>query len=137
MRTAPDVGQRHRQRRPVGCVLVRTEKLLAIGGVAAIKDAIIDDCTLARTIKQSSGRIWIGLSNDACAVRPYDSLGSIWDMVARSAYTQLGYSRVLLLGCTALMIVGAQITSPSSTQASDSPTCAAAVPATSWRRSDG
>ena len=88
-----------------GCVLVRTEKLLAIGGFAAIKDAIIDDCTLARKIKQSSGRIWIGLSNDARAVRPYDNLGSIWDMVARSAYTQLGYSRALLIGCTALMIV--------------------------------
>jgi hopene-associated glycosyltransferase HpnB len=88
-----------------GCALVGAEKLRAIGGFAAFKDAIIDDCTLARLIKESPGRIWIGLSNDARALRPYQSLASIWDMVARTAYTQLRYSRALLIGCTLLMVL--------------------------------
>ena len=88
-----------------GCALVRLDKLCAIGGFAALKDAIIDDCTLARLIKESSGRIWIGLSNDARALRPYQNLSNIWNMVARTAYTQLRYSRALLLGCTLLMVL--------------------------------
>lgn len=88
-----------------GCVLLRTDKLLEIGGFAALKDAIIDDCTLARLIKESSGRIWIGLSNDARALRPYQNLPDIWNMVARTAYTQLRYSRALLIGCTLLMVL--------------------------------
>ena len=88
-----------------GCVLLRTASLRAIGGFAALKDAIIDDCTLARKIKDLPGRIWIGLSNDARALRPYESLSNIWDMVARTAYTQLRYSPALLLLCTALMIL--------------------------------
>ena len=88
-----------------GCALVRTERLRAIGGFAALKGAIIDDCTLARMIKESPGRIWIGLSNDARALRPYQNLSDIWNMVARTAYTQLHYSRALLLACTVLMLL--------------------------------
>ncbi|HCU89187.1 MAG TPA: hypothetical protein DGR97_04550 [Gammaproteobacteria bacterium] len=86
-----------------GCALVRLDKLRSIGGFMSLKGAIIDDCSLARRIKESSGRIWIGLSNDARALRPYESLSSIWNMVARTAYTQLHYSYVLLIGCTVLM----------------------------------
>jgi hypothetical protein len=56
-------------------------------------------------IKESPGRIWIGLSNDARALRPYQNLSSIWNMVARTAYTQLRYSRALLLACTVLMLL--------------------------------
>ncbi|MBN3871247.1 glycosyltransferase [Nostoc sp. JL33] len=46
----------------------------------------------------NQGRIWLGLSTLTCSLRPYDSLATIWDMVARSAYTQLNYSPLLLLG---------------------------------------
>ncbi|MFT4583178.1 MAG: hopene-associated glycosyltransferase HpnB [Gammaproteobacteria bacterium] len=88
-----------------GCVLLRMTKLLEIGGFTSLKDAIIDDCTLARKIKESPGRIWIGLSNDARALRPYQTLSNIWNMVARTAYTQLHYSKALLLVCTLLLIV--------------------------------
>ncbi len=86
-----------------GCALVRLDKLRSIGGFVTLKDAIIDDCSLARRVKESSGRIWIGLSNDAHALRPYGGLSSIWNMVARTAYTQLHYSYALLVGCTVLM----------------------------------
>ena len=89
-----------------GCVLMKTERLRSIGGFEALKSAIIDDCTLARKIKDNGGRIWVGLSRDVRAIRPYDSLTNIWNMVARTAYTQLHYSLLLLLVCTALMLVG-------------------------------
>ena len=44
------------------------------------------------------GRIWLGLSSLTRSLRPYPSLGSVWEMVARTAYTQLNYSPFLLLG---------------------------------------
>ena len=88
-----------------GCVLVATSKLREIGGFSSLKDAIIDDCTLARKIKGIRGRIWIGLSNDARALRPYGDLANIWNMVARTAFTQLRYSVLLLLICTALLAI--------------------------------
>ena len=86
-----------------GCVLLRTESLRNIGGFNALRGALIDDCTLAACIKRAGGRTWIGLTREVRSLRPYDTLGSIWDMVARSAFTQLRYSLTLLLGCTILM----------------------------------
>lgn len=89
-----------------GCVLMKTEKLTEIGGFGALSNAIIDDCTLAKKIKDRGGRIWIGLSRDVNAIRPYASLNNIWNMVARTAFTQLRYSITWLLICTVLMLVG-------------------------------
>ncbi|MGR8949875.1 MAG: glycosyltransferase [Gammaproteobacteria bacterium] len=89
-----------------GCVLMKTERLRDIGGFEALKSAIIDDCTLAKKIKNNGGSIWIGLSRDVRAIRPYESLSNIWNMVARTAYTQLHYSVFLLLVCTTLMLLG-------------------------------
>jgi hopene-associated glycosyltransferase HpnB len=86
-----------------GCSLVRRSALDDIGGIAALKDALIDDCTLAAKIKHRSSstndrKIWLGLTEDIRSLRPYDDLASIWNMVARTAYTQLNYSPLLLLG---------------------------------------
>ena len=89
-----------------GCVLMKTEKLREIGGFTALSSAIIDDCTLARKVKDSGGRIWLGLSRDVNAIRPYNSLQNIWNMVARTAFTQLYYSVGWLVVCTALMVLG-------------------------------
>jgi hypothetical protein len=60
--------------------------------MAAIQDAVIDDCTLAKKIKQAGYKTWLGLTHNAISQRPYVSLTEIWDMVARTAYTQLFYS---------------------------------------------
>jgi hopene-associated glycosyltransferase HpnB len=86
-----------------GCSLVRRSALDEIGGIAALKDALIDDCTLAAKIKHRTSptndrKIWLGLTEDIRSLRPYDDLASIWNMVARTAYTQLNYSPLLLLG---------------------------------------
>ena len=87
-----------------GCILVRTETIRAIGGFRALKNELIDDCALAKRVKSSGNRIWIGLSHSACSLRPYDDLKTIWNMVARTAFNQLRYSTPLLLLCTAIMI---------------------------------
>ncbi|GAA5169529.1 MULTISPECIES: glycosyltransferase [Amycolatopsis] len=81
-----------------GCCLVRREALERAGGVAAIRGAVIDDVALGTAIKRSGGRIWLGLAEHARSVRPYPTLGSLWRMVSRSAYTQLRYSPLLLAG---------------------------------------
>jgi hypothetical protein len=47
-------------------------------------------------IKRQRGRCWLGLSRQLVSVRPYPRLASLWQMVARSAYTQLNYSPALL-----------------------------------------
>lgn len=46
----------------------------------------------------NSGKIWLGLSDLTRSLRPYPSLKTIWDMVARTAFTQLNYSPLLLVG---------------------------------------
>jgi hypothetical protein len=86
-----------------GCILVRRAALDRIGGFAALRGAIIDDCTLAQKIKASGDSTWIGLSHAVRSHRVYDDLTSIWNMVARSAFTQLRYSTALLLATTAAM----------------------------------
>jgi len=85
-----------------GCILTRASVLHEVGAFAAIKGALIDDVTLARRIKQHGHATWIGLTHSAHSIRKYE-LTTIWNMVARTAYTQLAYSLVLLLLCTVLM----------------------------------
>ena len=80
-----------------GCMLVRREALHRSGGLAPISGALIDDVALGRMIKRQGGRCWLGLSTEVVSVRPYPRLAHLWQMVARSAYTQLNYSPLLLL----------------------------------------
>ncbi len=86
-----------------GCVLVDAAALARIGGFGALADAVIDDCTLARRIRGVGGRTWVGVTHAAVSLRGYDDMASIHAMVARSAFTQLRYSVLLLLGCSAVM----------------------------------
>ena len=88
-----------------GCILLRTDMLKAIGGFAAIRGQLIDDCALARKVKSIGGRTWIGLTHSALSLRVYDRPGVIWRMVARTAFHQLRYSIALLLLLTGVMIL--------------------------------
>jgi hopene-associated glycosyltransferase HpnB len=84
-----------------GCMLVRRDALAAAGGLAVIRGARIDDVALGRVLKSAGARCWLGLTTDVHSRRPYPSLAGLWDMVARSAYTQLRYSPLLLAGTLA------------------------------------
>ncbi len=99
-----------------GCILVRRDALTKIGGIQVVRQALIDDCALAKAVKwQNSlgfqpqegdgGNIWLGLSGLTCSLRPYPSLETIWGMVARTAFTQLNYSPLLLLGTLLGMLI--------------------------------
>jgi len=77
---------------------VRRGALERSGGVAPIRGALIDDVAMGAMIKGQRGRCWLGLSRQVVSVRPYPGLASLWRMVARSAYTQLNYSPLLLAG---------------------------------------
>lgn len=96
-----------------GCILLRRAALMRIGGIAAIRNELIDDCALAREIKKSAlaretknaGSIWLGLSRSSRSLRDYRNLGDIWHMVARTAFHQLGYSTLLLAGTVIAMAV--------------------------------
>lgn len=82
-----------------GCMLARREVVEKAGLMESIRDKLIDDCALARAVKRAgSGRIWLGLSEDIESARPYAGLAGVWEMVVRSAFTQLRYSPLLLLG---------------------------------------
>jgi hopene-associated glycosyltransferase HpnB len=87
-----------------GCALIDARVLAELDGFGAIRDAVIDDCALARAVKSAGHGTWIGLSKNAVSRREYDSLNSIRDMVARTAFTQLRYSPVLLGLCTLALI---------------------------------
>jgi hopene-associated glycosyltransferase HpnB len=83
-----------------GCMLVRRTALEQAGGLEPIRAARIDDVALGRLLKRASapGGCWLGFSTDVVSKRPYTAFGEIWDMVARSAYTQLRYSPLALVG---------------------------------------
>jgi hopene-associated glycosyltransferase HpnB len=80
-----------------GCMLADREALARAGGIGAIRSAVIDDCALGAIMK-AQGRIWLGLTDRARSIRPYENLGQIGRMISRSAYAQLGYSPWALSG---------------------------------------
>jgi hopene-associated glycosyltransferase HpnB len=92
-----------------GCILLTPEALARAGGIEAIRAEIIDDCALARAVKRSGGRIWLGLTETSHSIRSYGSFAEIGRMIARSAFNQLRHSVLLLatsvLGLAVLYLV--------------------------------
>jgi len=81
-----------------GCILLRRTALERIGGLAAIRGEVIDDCTMARAVKRTGGGLWMGLTRKSVSLRTYTSFTEIQDLIARTAFTQLGYSVLALAG---------------------------------------
>ncbi|MFB6612890.1 glycosyltransferase [Streptomyces sp. NPDC056367] len=88
-----------------GCVLLRTGAAVKAGVPDSIRQAVIDDVSLARAVQRSGGRIWLGLAERVDSVRPYPVLGDLWRMVSRSAYAQLRHRPVLLAGTVAGLVL--------------------------------
>ena len=91
-----------------GTVLIRREALQRSGGIDAIKNALIDDVALAKSVKKS-GSIFLGHSALAASIRPYPHFADLWHMISRTAFTQLRHSPTLLaltlLGLTLVWLV--------------------------------
>jgi hopene-associated glycosyltransferase HpnB len=81
-----------------GCILLRCAALDRIGGLSSLRGEIIDDCALARAVKKSGGDIWMGLTRASRSLRSYETFSEIRDVIARTAFTQLRYSALRLLG---------------------------------------
>jgi hopene-associated glycosyltransferase HpnB len=88
-----------------GCLLIRRERLECIGGLLAIRDAVIDDCALARAVKSSGGRMWMGVTRASVSLRDYRHFAEIRDMIARTAFTQLRYSAGVLFFAVAGLLL--------------------------------
>ncbi len=83
-----------------GCVLLRRDALARAGGLATIRGAMIDDCSLAAIMKPL-GPTWLGLTDRVVSLRASPDIGPIRRMVARTAYAQLRHNPVLLLAMLA------------------------------------
>ncbi len=89
-----------------GCILISRSILEEIGGIEVLKETLIDDCSLATFVKKKlkdntryiNQGIWLGLSENTISLRSYNRLEPIWDMIARTAYTQLNHSPFMLVG---------------------------------------
>jgi hopene-associated glycosyltransferase HpnB len=88
-----------------GCMLVRAETLERAGGLAATRGALIDDCSLARLLKQHDARLWIGLTDQSQSLRRYEALSDVENMVSRTAFNQLKHSSLLLMCTIAGMVI--------------------------------
>jgi len=88
-----------------GCVLVKTEILERAGGLEAIRGALIDDCALARLLKEHGGRLWLGLTDQSRSLRRYETFSHIEQMISRTAFNQLNHSSLLLVGTIAGMVI--------------------------------
>ncbi len=80
-----------------GCMLIRPSALERIGGIDAIRGELIDDCALGRRVKQSGGKIWLGVTETTHSIRKYRTFGEIFRMISRTAFHQLQHSVFLLL----------------------------------------
>lgn len=87
-----------------GCMLIRADALRRAGGIDSIRNALIDDCSLAVRLK-AVGPIWLGLTDRVRSIRPYENFADVKAMIARSAYAQLGYSPLRLAATTAGMAI--------------------------------
>jgi hopene-associated glycosyltransferase HpnB len=81
-----------------GCILIRPSALERIGGIDAIRGEIIDDCALARAVKSTGGRIWLGITEETRSIRDYTTFAEIRAMISRTAFAQLNHSVLLLFG---------------------------------------
>jgi len=92
-----------------GCILIRKASLDKVGGLSSVAPELIDDCAIAKLIKNrrqpGCGKIWLGLTHSVKSLRPYTTLADIWKMVRRTAFVQLNYSLLFLLGTVLAMLL--------------------------------
>src|SRR5215831_15904127 len=81
-----------------GCMLIRPDALARAAGIESIRGEIIDECALAKAIKGTGGRVWLGLADVSSSHRSYETVREIRKMIERTAFNQLKHSTILLIG---------------------------------------
>ncbi len=87
-----------------GCLLARWDALYGAGGIDAIRGALIDDCAMGGLLK-SRGPVWLGFSEGVSSVRASKTFEDVGGMITRSAYSQLQYSALNLVGTIVAMTI--------------------------------
>ncbi|MCY3017768.1 MAG: glycosyltransferase [Planctomycetota bacterium] len=100
MRRVNSFGDKRTAAAAGGCMLLSREALEKIGGgLDCIRGEIIDDVNLARQVKRAGCALALSLSrNDVRSLREYPRLSNVWRMVRRTAFTELKYSWLRLIG---------------------------------------
>ena len=111
-----------------GCMLADLQALTRAGRFEAMRGALIDDCARAALMKRQ-GRIALALTRRVVSLRAYPRFSDIGAMVARSAYAQLSYSPIRLIGVVAGMMLTFLVAPLAALFASDS---AALVGLAAW-----
>jgi len=71
-------------------MLVRRALYEAVGGHAAVRNAICEDVSLARLIKRAGGRVALHDGREAISARMYTGWRSLWEGVAKNLVDMLG-----------------------------------------------
>jgi hopene-associated glycosyltransferase HpnB len=87
-----------------GCILARWQALRAAGGIDAVRGSLIDDCAVGGLLK-TQGPVWLGFSRNVRSVRASEHFAEVGQMISRSAYAQLKYSPLMLVGTVLGMAV--------------------------------
>ena len=87
-----------------GCILVRSDALRRTGAFRSIRNAIIDDCSLAGSIKKSGGRTWTGLLSSSLTGRGLAVVGVFAMLI--SYLPTLRYYRRSILWAPMLPFIG-------------------------------
>jgi chlorobactene glucosyltransferase len=85
-------------------LLVRRAGLEAIGGFAAIRDAVVDDMALCAAAKRAGLRVVFASATRAATCRMYTSGRALWEGFSKNLYLGLGANPALLLAAVTLYL---------------------------------
>jgi len=85
--------------------LIRRADYDAIGGHAALKDAVVDDVALARLARRGGRRSAIALADDLVSVRMYDGYRETIEGFTKNGFAVIGRSYVALFITLVLSVV--------------------------------
>lgn len=94
-------------------LLIKRSAYLAVGGHAAVRDAIAEDSALARAIKSAGYRIGVFGTEGLLHTRMYGDFRSLWEGTARQAATLLhGMPALVGVAIGALLLASAPLALP-------------------------
>ncbi|MGB7510800.1 MAG: glycosyltransferase family 2 protein [Pelodictyon phaeoclathratiforme] len=90
-------------------ILFRRECYTRINGHAAVRDAIVEDVWLCKSVKKAGGTVVAFNGSDIVSCRMYHNFREIWEGFSKNLFAALGYSTpglfVLILMISALYLV--------------------------------
>ncbi len=73
-------------------ILFRREFYTRINGHAAVRDAIVEDVWLCKSVKKAGGRVVAFNGSDVVSCRMYHNFREIWEGFSKNLFAAIGYS---------------------------------------------